>query len=103
MKKGLIIRHLVLPSHWRDSCACLTWIHEHFGDDVTVSVMNQYMPIFKADRHPEINRKLTTLEYQKVLRHAESLGMTKVYMQVGVTSETKFIPHFNGEHVAADS
>ena len=55
LKRGMIIRHLVLPWQWRDSCRCLDWIHETFGDDVFVSVMNQYMPISKACLHPEIN------------------------------------------------
>ena len=61
--------------------------------------MNQYMPLYKACRHPEINRPLTTLEYQKVLRHARELGITKGFMQEGKTAEAKFIPNFNFEHV----
>lgn len=99
MKRGMIIRHLVLPWQWRDSCRCLDWIYERFGDDVYVSVMNQYMPVYKACRHPEINRPLLTIEYQKVVRHAREIGITKGFMQVGKTNEEKFIPHFNGEHV----
>ena len=103
LKRGMIIRHLVLPWQWRDSCRCLDWIHETFGDDVFVSVMNQYMPIYKACLHPEINRPLTTLEYQKVIRHADEIGITKGFMQVGKTAEAKFIPNFNGDHVLADA
>ena len=99
MKRGMIVRHLVLPWQWRDSCKCLSWLHDRFGDDIYISVMNQYMPIFKACRHPEINRPLTTLEYQKVIRHAEEIGITKGFMQIGKTNEEKFIPHFNGDHV----
>ena len=100
--RGLIIRHLVLPWQWRDSCRCLDWIHETFGDAVYVSIMNQYMPVYKACRHPEINRPLTTLEYQKVVRHAREIGITKGFMQVGRTDDAKFIPNFNGEHVLAE-
>jgi hypothetical protein len=103
LKRGMIIRHLVLPWQWRDSCRCLDWIHDTFGDDVFVSVMNQYMPIYKACLHPEINRPLTTLEYQKVIRHADEIGITKGFMQVGKTAEAKFIPNFNGDHVLADA
>ena len=54
LRRGLIIRHLVLPWQWRDSCRCLDWIHGTFGDQVYVSIMNQYMPLYKACRHPEI-------------------------------------------------
>lgn len=103
LKRGLIIRHLVLPWQWRDSCRCLDWIHETFGDAVYVSVMNQYMPVFKACRHPEINRPLTTLEYQKVVRHADEIGIVNGFMQVGRTDDAKFIPNFNGEHVLPEA
>lgn len=102
LRRGLIIRHLVLPWQWRDSCRCLDWIHETFGDQVYVSIMNQYMPLFKACRHPEINRPLTTLEYQKVVRHARNIGITKGFIQVGRTDSAKFIPHFDGDHVLSD-
>ena len=103
LRRGLIIRHLVLPWQWRDSCRCLDWIHDTFGDQVYVSIMNQYMPLFKACRHPEINRPLTTLEYQKVVRHAREIGITKGFIQVGRTDSAKFIPHFNEEHVLAEN
>lgn len=99
MARGVLIRHLVLPWLWRDSCRCLDWINQTFGDAVIVSVMNQYMPLFKAARHPEINRPLTTLEYQRVIKHAEKLGMTQVYIQVGKTNSDIFIPIFDGSHV----
>lgn len=102
LRRGLIIRHLVLPWQWRDSCRCLDWIHETFGDQVYVSIMNQYMPLYKACRHPEINRPLTTLEYQKVIRHARNIGIIKGFIQVGRTDNAKFIPHFDGEHVLAE-
>ena len=88
LRRGLIIRHLVLPWQWRDSCRCLDWIYGTFGDQVYVSIMNQYMPLYKACRHPEINRPLTTLEYQKVIRHARNIGITKGFMQVGRTVST---------------
>lgn len=103
LRRGLIIRHLVLPWQWRDSCRCLDWIHETFGDQVYVSIMNQYMPIYKACRHPEINRPLTTLEYQKVVRHAREIGITKGFIQVGRTDSAKFIPNFDGDHVLAEN
>jgi len=99
MQKGLIIRHLVLPWHWEDSIRCLDWIYSTFGNKVCVSIMNQYMPLHKASRHPEINRPLTTLEYEKVLRHAREIGITNAFIQVGKTNLEKFIPIFDGSHV----
>lgn len=102
LEKGVLIRHLVLPWLYKDSFACLDWIYKRFKDDVYVSVMNQYMPLYKASRHPEINRPLTTLEYNRVLDHAEKLGMKKVYFQAGRTNSDIFIPIFDGSHVLSD-
>lgn len=99
MTRGMIVRHLVLPGLWRDSIECVKWLYEEFGDAVYISLMNQYMPLYKAARHPEINRRLTTLEYQKVVRFARSLGITNAFIQVGATAQSKFIPDFNGDRV----
>lgn len=99
LKRGLIVRHLVLPWQWRDSCKCLDWLYETFKDTIYVSVMNQYMPLYKANRHREINRPLTTLEYNRVLQHAEKIGMKNVYFQAGKTNSDIFIPIFDGSHV----
>ncbi len=99
MTRGVIVRHLVLPGYWRDSAKCLDWLWKKFGDRVYVSLMNQYMPLYKACRHPEINRRLTTLEYQRAVSHAEHLGFTHCYIQVGKTADAKFIPAFDGSNV----
>ena len=99
MKRGVIVRHLVLPGLWHDSCRVLDWLWERFGNGIYVSLMNQYMPLFKACRHPEINRRLLTLEYQKVVRHARALGFRNCYIQIGQTAESKFIPVFDGTNV----
>ncbi len=99
MHRGMIVRHLVLPGLWRDSIECVRWLHEQFEGDIYLSLMNQYMPLYKAARHPEINRRLTTLEYQKVVRFARSLGITRAFIQIGLTAQSKFIPDFNGDRV----
>jgi putative pyruvate formate lyase activating enzyme len=102
MERGMIVRHLILPGLWRDSIECVRWLHETFGEAIYISLMNQYMPLYKAARHPEINRPLMTLEYQKVVRYARSLGITHAFIQVGLTAQSKFIPDFNGENVLAN-
>lgn len=99
MTRGMIVRHLVLPGYWRDSCRCIDWLWNTFHDSIIMSLMNQYMPLYKASLHPEINRKLLTLEYQKVVRHAEGLGVNRCYVQIGQTAESKFIPQFDGANV----
>ena len=99
MRRGVLIRHLVLPGMTQDSCRILNWIYERFGDAVYVSIMNQYMPIYKAERFPEINRPLMTAEYQRVVRHARTLGFQNAFIQVGKTQDTRFIPVFDGKGV----
>lgn len=99
MASGVLVRHLILPGHWQDSCRCVQWLWDEFGDQVYLSLMNQYMPLYKASRHPEINRRLLTLEYQKVVRFARSLRIKHCYIQVGHTAESRFIPVFDGANV----
>ena len=67
MKKGLIIRHLILPHNIMQTKKILDWIKENMPRDTYISVMAQYFPTFKAKEHPLINRKLTKREYHLVL------------------------------------
>ena len=76
MKKGVVVRHLVLPGARQDSIQVLSALHELFGSDsFLLSLMNQYTPDFaKQCPYPELHRRLTTFEYQSVLNKAEQLG-----------------------------
>lgn len=94
IKKGLIIRHLVLPSHTSDSIACLNFINEKISKDSIVSIMSQYEPRYDAYEHPEINRKITPLEYKRVVNHALKLNMTNCYTQDLSSADSKYTPKF---------
>ena len=75
MKKGVIVRHLVLPSHVDESIRVLEHLKENFGvDNYSLSLMRQYYPCHRASEYKEINRKLTTYEFNKVESAAEALG-----------------------------
>lgn len=82
IKKGIIIRHLVLPSCYKDSIRLLQGLAE-FKDSVLISLMRQYYPCGKAAEYPEINRKLTTFEYNKVLEECERLGFDGFIQEKG--------------------
>ena len=99
LKRGVIVRLLVLPSHYKDSINVVDWLFNTFKDKIWISLMNQYMPLYKASRYKEINRKLTTLEYQKVVRHALEIGVTNGFIQEGQTAQSKFIPQFDASGV----
>ena len=66
MTKGVIVRHLILPSHTKNSIGVLDIIKEHFDEKVLVSLMCQYVPFGQAEKFPKINRKITKREYEKV-------------------------------------
>ena len=100
MTKGVIVRHLVLPGQYRDSLKILDWLHERFGNEIYLSLMNQFTPMPQCTaRFPELRRRLTTMEYQKVLAHAEKLGMENCFVQSAGTAMEKFIPKFDGSGV----
>ena len=95
MIRGMIVRHLVLPNFRRDAMKIVDWLHATFGDEIFISLMNQYTPIYRAFEHKKISRTLTTFEYQSVVDHAAALGITKCFVQVGKTADEKFIPNFD--------
>ena len=94
MKKGLIIRHLILPTHTNDSIKCLNFIHDEIGEDSIVSIMSQYEPRYNAKNHAEINRKITPLEYKRVVNHALKLNMTNCFTQDLSSADSKYTPKF---------
>ena len=94
MKKGMIIRHLILPTHTADSIKCLDFIHNEIGKEAIVSIMSQYEPRYGADNHPEINRKITPLEYKRVVNHALKLNMVNCFTQDLSSADSKYTPKF---------
>ena len=73
IKKGVIVRHLILPGCYKDSIALLNALAD-FKENILISLMAQYTPLGKAAAYPEINRRLTTFEYRKVLSECEKIG-----------------------------
>ena len=95
MKRGIIVRHLVLPGHADDSCAVLDRIWATVGD-VPVSVMNQYTPNARMRAAGgELARAVTDAEYERVLDHADDLGFTTMYWQEGGAVDESFTPAFD--------
>ncbi len=95
MKKGVIVRHLALPGHGRDSREALRYLWEHFGNRIYVSIMNQYTPPKQDLRYPNLNRKLSEQAYDRLVSYAISLGMEQAFVQEGDTAEESFIPDFD--------
>ena len=94
LKRGLAIRHLVLPTHARDSFRVLDRIRELFGKEVYLSVMGQYVPCGELGAFPEIRSPLKSLEYKAVVSHALALDFENCYCQDDGAADPKFIPKF---------
>jgi len=96
LKKGVIVRHLVLPGARRDSIAVLRWMAENLPKGgFLLSLMSQYTPSYRSDEHPEINRKLTTFEYESVVEEALRLGLTEGFIQGGSSADRAYTPPFD--------
>ena len=97
LKKGVIVRHLILPGQTKDSKKILRYLHETYGNDIYVSIMNQYTPLAPGADIPFLNRKVTAEEYDRVLRFAEQIGIENGFLQEGSAADESFIPEFNYE------
>lgn len=98
LQKGVIIRHLVLPNCRKDSITLLHWIKETLPDkSYLISLLSQYTPFYKSHEYPELNRRITTYEYESVLKEAISLGLVEGFMQEKSSAKEEYTPPFNLE------
>ena len=99
MKKGMIVRHLVLPNHIQNSKNVLKWIKDNLRKDIYVSVMAQYFPTYKAIGDELIGRKLSFSEYRKIEQYFYGLDIENGYIQDLGKHEEEFVPDFNMNNV----
>lgn len=102
MEKGVIVRLLLLPDCAGDSKRVLRYLHDTYGNDIYVSILNQYTPLAHLGQMPEfahspLSRPVTDEEYARVLDFADRIGIEKGYIQEGGTAAESFIPAFDGE------
>lgn len=97
MKKGIIIRHLVIPKHIENSKKVLKWIEQNMPKTIFVSIMAQYFPTYKAKEIKELNRKLTKKEYNEIEQFLYSLNLDNGYIQELGEHEEEYVPNWNGK------
>ena len=98
LQKGVVVRHLLLPGQRKEAEAILDYLYRTYGDDIYISIMNQYTPVAQSiDKNLE--RKVTTYEYDKTIDFALNLGVKNGFMQEGNTASESFIPPFDLEGV----
>ncbi|HBV95916.1 MAG TPA: radical SAM protein [Desulfotomaculum sp.] len=94
-RRGMIIRHLVLPGHVPDSLRVLRWIAANLPKDVYISLMAQYFPTHLAVGIPPLNRRLTAVEYQQVMDGLWELGLEKGFIQELTAASEEYVPDFD--------
>lgn len=96
MLRGVVVRHLVLPSQVEESKNVIRYLYETYGDQIYISIMNQYTPMPGIEvRYPELGRKITSQEYDEVVDYAIEIGVENGFIQEGETAEESFIPEFD--------
>ena len=96
MTRGVIVRHLLLPGQTKDSKKILRYLHETYGNDIYVSIMNQYTPLSHVAHIPDLNCKVTEAEYNRVIDFALRIGIENGFFQEGEAADESFIPEFDG-------
>lgn len=94
MKKGVIVRHLVLPNHIQNSKHILKWLKENVYEKATLSIMAQYFPTYKAKEDKYLNRKLTKKEFKEIEDYLITLGIEEGYIQELGEHEEEYVPNF---------
>ncbi|MBQ8525874.1 MAG: radical SAM protein [Clostridia bacterium] len=99
MMAGVIVRHLVLPGNVLNSKKVLRYLHDTYGDSIYISIMSQYTPCTNLEKFPEINRRVTIAEYNRVVDYAYEIGIKNAFVQEGEAASESFIPAFDCEGV----
>ena len=94
MKKGMIVRHLMLPGHLEDSKKIIKYLYDKYKDNIYISIMNQYTPVRKT-KYNNLNKKVKDKEYDELINYALDLGIKNAFIQEGETQDESFIPDFD--------
>ena len=97
--KGVIVRHLMLPGLLFDSKKIIDLLYNRYGDNIFISIMNQYVPMFDACKYPEINKKLNPKHYDSLVNYAAELGVKNGFIQEEGANTDVYTPNFNLEGV----
>lgn len=95
MKKGVLIRHMIMPELLADSKDILYWIRNSLGEQAYVSLMCQYTPLYNAKKHEEINRKLDDWEYEYIIDYFFKLGLENGFVQDFSSATSDYVPSFD--------
>ena len=103
MRRGVIVRHMVMPGHAEDSKEIIRRLYETFRDQIYISIMNQYTPMPQTEGDPLLSRPVSEKEYDEVVDFAIEIGVENGFIQEGGTVSESFIPAFDGTGITKDS
>jgi putative pyruvate formate lyase activating enzyme len=95
IKRGLIIRHLMLPGLIEDSKQILLWIRNNLPIEVYVSLMAQYTPMYKAKEHERLNRRISRRQYEDIIDYFFDIGLENGYVQERSSAKSIYTPDFD--------
>ena len=98
LKKGLVVRILLLPGLVEDAKKIIKYLYDKYKDNIYISIMNQYTPITKYI-YEELNNKVLDTEYNDLINYACDLGVVNAFIQEDGTQSDSFIPDFNLENI----
>ncbi|MDI3310233.1 MAG: radical SAM protein [Thermoanaerobacterium sp.] len=99
MKKGIIVRHLILPGKLDETKKILKWIKDNLSNEVYVSLMGQYIPYYNANKYQELNRRISNKEYEEVIEYFFEIGLENGFVQDDESASESFIPDFDLEGI----
>ncbi len=94
MKKGVIVRHLMLPTMPADSKKIVKYLYDTYGNKIYMSLMSQYTPFGNLKDFPELQQKISKAHYEKLINYAVGLGVENAFIQYGESASESFIPDF---------
>ena len=98
IKKGTIVRHLMLPNLKEDTKKVINYLYQTYKDNIYISIMNQYTPN-KYVKFKELKSPIKEKDYDEIIDYAINLGITNAFCQIGVTVSESFVPEFNLEGI----
>lgn len=99
IQKGVIVRHLLLPGLLFDSKKIIDTLYNNFEDNIYISFMNQYTPLYNSKNFPEINKTINPKVYDSLINYAINIGVKNGFIQEEGTNSESYVPSFKNEGV----
>ena len=99
MTRGVIVRHLLLPGMIEDSKKVIKYLLETYGEQIFISMMNQYTPLPHVKEFPELMQRVSEKQYEELVAYALELGIENGFVQEGDVASESFIPSFDGKGI----